>query len=80
MPDPLQSRTRTGCTVAFLAMPYLVPAAVPVTCVPCPWQSLAVPPLVIASKPFPTRPVKSECVRRMPVSMVYSWTPAPSFA
>ena len=48
-PDPLQSSTRTACSVTLSATPYVVPPTVPATCVPCPLQSLAVPPLVTAS-------------------------------
>ena len=40
LPLPEQLRTRRACTVAFLATPYVVPAAVLATWVPCPLQSL----------------------------------------
>src|SRR5688572_30178184 len=33
-PPPVQSNTRTGTNLAFLATPYVVPTAVPATCVP----------------------------------------------
>ena len=39
-PEPVQSSTRTGTTVARAAMPQVVPAMVPATWVPCPLQSL----------------------------------------
>lgn len=34
VPEPAQSRTRTGMTFALLATPHVVPATVPATCVP----------------------------------------------
>ncbi len=49
VPEPSQPSTRTGCTTALSAMPYLEPAAVPATCVPWPLQSVALPPAVTAS-------------------------------
>src|SRR5262245_19493136 len=67
-PEPLQSRTRTACSVTCLATPYVVPPTVPDTCVPCPLQSFVPPPT--SSTPFPTRPANSWCVARMPVSMM----------
>jgi len=39
-PRPSQLRSRIGTTVAFLAIPYWVPAAVVATWVPCPLQSI----------------------------------------
>ena len=68
VPEPVQSRTRTGWRVTFLAMPYVVPRMVAETCGPCPWQSVVPLPSLIAVKPLPTRPVNSTCVARMPVS------------
>jgi len=38
-PLPAQFNKRIGTIVAFFAIPYLVPAAVVATCVPCPLQS-----------------------------------------
>ena len=49
VPEPSQPSTRTGWTTALSAMPYVAPAAVPATCVPCPLQSVALPPAVTAS-------------------------------
>ena len=48
VPEPLQPRTRTGTTVARLATPYVVPATVPATWVPCPLQSVVPRPSAIA--------------------------------
>ena len=39
VPCPAQLRTRTARTYAFFATPYVRPAAVPATWVPCPLQS-----------------------------------------
>ena len=36
VPEPLQSSTRTETSDAFFATPYVLPPAVPDTCVPCP--------------------------------------------
>ena len=38
-PLPAQFNKRIGTIVAFFATPYLLPAAVVATCVPCPLQS-----------------------------------------
>jgi hypothetical protein len=62
-----------------LATPYVEPPTVPDTCVPWPLQSLAGPQGMIASKPGTARPPKSWCEYRMPVSMMYAFTPAPVF-
>jgi hypothetical protein len=67
-PEPLQSRTRTGCSVTCFATPYVVPPTVPETWVPCPLQSFVPPPT--SSTPLPTRPANCWCVARMPVSMM----------
>jgi hypothetical protein len=51
----------------------LEPPIVPATCVPCPLQSVSLPsPVVLV--PQLARPVKSSCVVRMPVSMMYAVT------
>ena len=68
VPLPAQSSTRTATRLTALATPCTVPPTVPATCVPCPLQSVAVPPAVTASKPVLARPTKSECVSRIPVS------------
>ena len=75
-PLPAQSRTRTATRLTPLATPYAEPPTVPATCVPCPLQSSAAPPS-IASKPDAARPPNCACVVRMPVSMMYAFTPAP---
>src|SRR3712207_4089577 len=56
VPLPAQSSTRTAIRLAALATPCVVPPTVPATCVPCPLQSLALPPAVTASYPVLTRP------------------------
>ena len=50
----------------------------PETCEPCPLQSAAEPPAVTSSMPVNARPVYSEWVKLMPVSMMYTVTPVPS--
>src|SRR5688572_1079435 len=61
LPDPLQSSTRTGTTVAFLATPYVLPATVPATCVPCPLQSLVPLPSATVVCPDVSRSPNSAC-------------------
>jgi hypothetical protein len=70
VPLPLQSSTRIGESFTALATPQVVPPVVPATWVPWPLQSLALPPLVIASNPPTSRPEKSAWSRRIPVSMM----------
>ena len=61
-----------------LAIPYFVPPTVPDTWVPWPLQSFVPWPSLIAVYPVGlTRPVKSWCEARMPVSTMYAVTPAP---
>ena len=76
-PEPWQSSTRTAWSVTCLATPYVVPPTVPATCVPWPLQSFVPFPSPTKSAPLPTRPANSWCVARMPVSMMYAFTPAP---
>ena len=52
MPEPEQFKTRTETMFANLATPYFVPAAVPATCVPWPWQSTGPFPSLIAENPL----------------------------
>ena len=70
LPFPEQSSTRTATIRAPLATPYVAPPTVPATCVPCPWQSVAVPPDVTKSMPATARPPKSTCDWLTPVSMM----------
>ncbi len=49
VPLPTQSMTRTATRRTFFATPYVVEPTVPAVCVPCPLQSCALPPAVIAS-------------------------------
>src|SRR6266550_4639573 len=65
VPKPLQSSTRTECSVTALAIPYVAPPIVPETCVPWPLQSVWPKPSPIASKPNIARPPKSVCERRI---------------
>ena len=68
VPEPSQLRTRTGTIVAALATPQRVPASVPATWVPCPWQSPVPTPSEMTEKPSSTRPARSWCVACTPVS------------
>src|SRR5687768_15503505 len=77
VPDPLQLSTRTAYSRTALATPYVEPPTVPATCVPCPLQSLVFRPSPIASNPTNARPPNCVWVRRMPVSMTYTFTPDP---
>src|SRR5438093_7764429 len=77
LPDPLQSSTRTAKSRTFLATPYVEPPTVPATCVPCPLQSLVpLPSLTAVNAPL-ALPPNCECEVRMPVSMMYAFTPLP---
>jgi hypothetical protein len=75
-PDPEQSSTRTGMIDAVFATPYVEPASVPATCVPCPLQSEVPNPSETVEKPFLMRPVNSVCEVSTPVSMTYASTAA----
>ncbi len=48
VPSPLQPSTRTATMSAPGATPYLLPATVPATCVPWPWQSSVPCPSLMA--------------------------------
>src|SRR5262245_1890652 len=76
VPEPLQLSTRTAVRLTDFATPYVVPPIVPDTCVPWPLQSSADPPS-ISSTPLVARPPNCVCVKRMPVSITYAFTPAP---
>src|SRR5919205_107767 len=76
-PLPLQPSTRTATSVTALATPYVEPPTVPETCVPWPLQSAAEPPAVTSSTPLIARPPNCVWVYRMPVSMMYAFTPLP---
>src|ERR671914_3134752 len=78
-PTPAHDRTRTATRVTDFATPYVAPPMVPETWVPCPLQSPADPPGMMASNPVMARPPKSAWVRRIPVSITYAFTPAPVF-
>ena len=75
-PSPAQLSTRTPCSDTPLATPYVAPPTIPATCVPCPWQSSPVRPN--ASYTLSARPSKSAVSVQIPVSMMYTFTPAPS--
>src|SRR6266545_1156290 len=75
VPEPVQSRTRTANRRAFFATPQVAPPTVPDTCVPWPLQSFVPLPSFTAVKAPEARPPKSTCVVRMPVSMMYAFTP-----
>ena len=77
-PDPEQSRTFTGVITAFLATPYVAPAIVPATWVPCPLQSVVPSVLSIDDEPGPTRPPNSPMFACTPVSNTYTVTPCPA--
>src|SRR5919199_6394667 len=77
LPLPEQLRTRTATRVTALATPYVEPPTVPETCVPWPLQSDAEPPIVTSSTPLIARPPNWVWVKRMPVSMMYAFTPLP---
>src|SRR5438105_7873045 len=77
VPLPLQLRTRTATSVTAFATPYVEPPTVPETCVPWPLQSEAEPPGVTSSTPLIARPPNWVWVNRMPVSMMYAFTPLP---
>ena len=69
-PLPEQFNKRIGTIVAFFAIPYLVPAAVVATCVPCPLQSRVPRPSLNPEKPEgEIRPSKSSC-SNTPVSPI----------
>jgi hypothetical protein len=68
VPEPLQPRTWTGTMVAFLAAPYVMPAATLATCVPWLLQSGVRLLLFTVLQPCITRPPKSTWVARTPVS------------
>ena len=72
-----QPNTRTATRVTALATPYVAPPTVPAVCVPCPLQSCVLGPLSTVLTPGRTRPPKSTWVARMPVSMMYAFTPDP---
>src|SRR5688500_11570547 len=76
-PDPLQLRTRTPRIRTAFATPHFVPPIVPATWVPWPLQSLPLRPSPTVSAAIDARPPKSACARRMPVSITYTFTPAP---
>jgi hypothetical protein len=81
-PEPLSSITltaqsRTPGATPTTPDPLSIAPIVPATCVPWPLQSLPLRPSPTVSTAIDARPPKSECVRRMPVSITYAFTPAP---